>query len=313
MGSVQTKEYNSSDDPTIKNPDWMSSLPDTMSLQHLSIPGTHSSVVFYGGNMFQTQTWHLSKQYEAGIRYVDIHCRHHYNTLPVHDGIIYQHQTLDNIFLTTIDFLRNHSREIILMHIKEEFEPEGNSQDFFSTVDNYMTNAGKSWFWISSIIPSVGEARGKIIILQNYDGPEMGINYNTLNISDDFHVPTLFDIGKKWFIVERHLNEAYLTNFDELYLTVCAGGSSGAYPYSVAGEINGKLYNYLASRSHEKLRYGIIAINYPGSELIQLIIRNQPDSSTLSLTASLAIPDVPLPPKPAKSNISSTTNPKKGM
>nr|XP_033799902.1 1-phosphatidylinositol phosphodiesterase-like [Geotrypetes seraphini] len=276
MGSRQTKAYDSSDGPTIKDPDWMSRLPDAMFLRFASIPGTHSSVVFYGGDMYQTQTWHLSKQYEAGIRYVDIRCRHLYNTLPVHDGKMYQHQTLDNIFITTIDFLRKHSKETILMHIKEEFHPEGNSQEFFRTVTNSIRNAEKSRFWTSSALPRLGEVRGKIVILQNFDGPEMGIKYNTLNISDDFHVPTLFDIGKKWSIVESHLKEAHNANFHQLYLTVCAGGSSGAYPYSVASEINDNLYCYLSNRSHEKLRYGIIAINYPGSEMIQLIIKSQP-------------------------------------
>ncbi|XP_030066611.1 uncharacterized protein LOC115475012 [Microcaecilia unicolor] len=317
MGSNQTKEYDSTENPSIKDPDWMSRLPDKKSLLHLSIPGTQGSVVLHGGNMHQAQSWSLYKQYEAGIRYVDIHCRHHYNTLPVHVGIMYQHQELNHVLRTTIEFLKKHSKETILMHITEELLPEGNTRYFCDTVDHYITEAGKSWFWNSAAIPNLGEVRGKIIILQNFPGLDIGIKYNTLKVSDHFHVPTLFDIGRKWSSVEDNITEAHTGNFDQLYLTVCAGGSSGAYPYSVAANINGKLYYYLSDKTHRMLRYGIIAMNYPGSELIQLIIKSQPDDSEFPHEpASINIPSPsepstpkPSTPKPASSNVPSTNQP----
>src|SRR5438874_2499396 len=54
------------------NSDWMGALPDQLRLSELSIPGTHDSMSFHGGDAVQTQSMPLSTQLESGIRVLDI-------------------------------------------------------------------------------------------------------------------------------------------------------------------------------------------------------------------------------------------------
>ena len=60
-----------------RNQTWMSSFDDGVPLRKLSILGTHSSMSQgTWGDAFQTQASSLTVQLEAGIRALDIRCRH---------------------------------------------------------------------------------------------------------------------------------------------------------------------------------------------------------------------------------------------
>ncbi|XP_030065460.1 uncharacterized protein LOC115474224 [Microcaecilia unicolor] len=273
MGSAQRKEFDNTNIPKIRNPDWMSSIPDGRYISDLSIPGTHNTLSLYGYNLFQCHSWCLYTQYEAGIRFVDLRCRHFHNSLPIHHDLQFQHYHFKNVLKDTINFLYHHPRETIIMHVKEEYKAANNTESFSDTVAHYIQEVESSWFWKSTAIPTMSQARGKIIILQNFGGPQMGIPYNTFCIADAYHVPTLFAIGWKWSTIEENLNSARYGDCMQMYLTFCSGSSLGAYPNAVADRINYRLYNYLESKA-EKVRWGIIALDFPGAELVQLIIKS---------------------------------------
>ncbi|XP_029460805.1 uncharacterized protein LOC115093286 [Rhinatrema bivittatum] len=274
MGNTQRKDYDTTENPTVINPDWMSSIPDTKSLIELSIPGTNCSLCFYGGNAFQCQSWSLLTQYEAGIRFADMHLRHYYDTLRIYYGNKYQQEFFHIALRSTVRFLQQHPKETVLMRIKEECQSAGTKQTFNAIVAHYIEHVGMSWFWTSSAIPSLGQVRGKIVILQDYEGPVMGIPYKNLSVAEDCSVPTVFDIGWKWANTVGNLIEAQNLAYEKMFVTFSSGASMGAYPYTVANQINRHLYSLLESRKNQKTRWGIIAMDFPGAEMVQLIIHS---------------------------------------
>src|SRR5262245_27175119 len=55
---------------------WMKKLADSKKLSELTIPGTHDTCALHGGDIPKCQAWSLKDQLEAGIRFIDIRCRH---------------------------------------------------------------------------------------------------------------------------------------------------------------------------------------------------------------------------------------------
>ncbi|XP_030066414.1 uncharacterized protein LOC115474860 [Microcaecilia unicolor] len=272
MGNIQRKEYDATSNPAIKNPDWMSLVPDGKSLCDLSIPGTSKSTWLHGGDINQRQSWNLTSQYEAGIRFVDISLQYYRKELSLFPVKSHNH-SFDAVLTDTINFLRHHSKEVILIRLCE-YSNFGKGKLFPQLVIRYVLDAGLSWFWKAPGIPTLGQVRGKIIILRDFDDPVIGIPCKNFIVADDQYVPTIFDIGHKWASVKRNLTEAQNSKGDKMYLTFTSGRSSGAYPYTVAREINYKLYNFLEHSEKKKNRWGIIAMDFPGSYLVQTIIQS---------------------------------------
>ena len=75
----------------------------------------------------------IRSYYEIGVRYLDIRCRHFHNTFEIHHGSIYQKINFDQVLEQCFTFLNNHPSETIIMSVKEEYNPEGNSRSFEAT------------------------------------------------------------------------------------------------------------------------------------------------------------------------------------
>ncbi|XP_064425550.1 1-phosphatidylinositol phosphodiesterase-like [Latimeria chalumnae] len=165
----------------------MSSVPDKTSLAALSVPGAHNAMSFYGGSLAQCQSWALYKQYEAGVRFVNVRCRHFQNNLPIHHGVVFQKAYFSEVLHETVRFLQAYPSETV-MRVKEGYKPAQNTQRFDITVAQDLREVGASWFWQWPNLPTLGEVRGKIVVLQNFDGPTMGIPYSSLDISDEYQI-----------------------------------------------------------------------------------------------------------------------------
>ncbi|XP_069073085.1 1-phosphatidylinositol phosphodiesterase-like [Pleurodeles waltl] len=272
----QTPDFDKTDTPAVVWPDWMSSLPDGKSLADIAMPGTHDSMAFYGGAIAQCQSWPLLKQYEAGIRFVDIRCRHYENFLPIHHGVIYQRADYADVLQDTICFLQDHPLETILMRVKEEHTAFNNTRTFKETVTLYMEEAGSQWFLRTSTVPTLGEARGKIIILQNFNPPSnpLGILYpGNFRISDDYEVT---DANKKWKVVESHITTAFRGDPQTTYITYVSGSHWLLFtPAALAKKLNPQLFSFLEREVVGRTRSGgVIIMDFPGAELVQHIIRS---------------------------------------
>ena len=99
MGNNEQKIYSESSHPSIYNLSWMKNIPDNKKLSEITIPGTHDSCSLYGICCARTQTWTLSEQMKAGIRFFDIRLRLYNNTLRAFHAFVDQKDTFDNIII----------------------------------------------------------------------------------------------------------------------------------------------------------------------------------------------------------------------
>ncbi len=186
--AIQTPDYDDSSTPEILNPSWMDTIPDVYSLSDVMMPGTHNTMALYGGTLAECNSWSLALQLRAGIRFLDIRVRHAKGNLTIHHGISYQYAHFGDVLMDVVAFLREYPSETVLMRLKEELS---NTQDIYNAVVRYI-NKYAHWdlLWHSREMPSMGAARGKLIVLQDFTGPDLGIRYNSLDIADDWKVRT---------------------------------------------------------------------------------------------------------------------------
>lgn len=269
--------FDRTDTPAITIPDWMSYLPDNLLLAYLAIPGTHDTMAFFGGSLAECQSWSLRNQFNAGVRFLDIRPRHYRNRLPIFHGVSYQRTYFDQVLKDTVAFLTEYPSETVVMRVKEEYEPYQNTRSYYKSVAEVVRQIGEHCFLRSSSLPTLGEARGKIIILQQFssqgEGPDFGPPYpGRMSISDAYQVS---DDAVKWAEVERHLEVAKKGDPERAYLTYCSGSHWLLYtPEALARKINPRVLNYLNTKSLAgRMRsVGIVIMDFPGAELVRQIV-----------------------------------------
>jgi 1-phosphatidylinositol phosphodiesterase len=220
------------------NTSWMSNLPDSLKLSHMSIPGTHDSMAHVGGDSVQTQTMDLSTQLFAGIRMFDIRIMFEFNTFGLSHGVIPQPGNFDGVMQAVSSFLQSNPREMVLMRVKDEYDGLGNTVSFEDAFKVYW-NRYSNVFWrnpTGTTNPTLGELRGKVVVLQNFAGNDSyGLSYGSLYAQDNYNLTTNWDLYNKWTDVK---NQLVLANTvagtqDRMYINFLSG-ATGAFPYFVA-------------------------------------------------------------------------------
>ena len=272
MGSTQSEFYDTTDVPggIEGNRNWMSYLPDDALITSLSIPGTHNTCGLWGGDMYQCQSWGLRHQYLAGIRFVDIRCRHMYNSLVVYYGRCHQKMNFDDVLRCTLDFLDENQSEFIIMRVQEEHHSEYASRPFSESFSACLTVHGRNRFWTSNAPLSLRQARNKIILIADTD--YLGVP-TLKNISVHRYETFKLSYRAKWNRIVRHINSAAVHGRSRgtLFVTFCNGFSYFSYAYSVAWRINKYLYDFLQDRRMCRT-LGVIVMDFPGVDLINHII-----------------------------------------
>lgn len=178
----------------------MANIPDDRPLSEVTMPGTHNTMALYGGVYAECQTWNLASQLRAGIRFLDIRLRYINGNLTLHHGVSYQRGHFGHVLEALVDFLHEYPTETVLMRVKEEFSESNN---IYSAVVDYIHRyAYWDLLWHSRLVPTLGEARGKLIVLQNFNGPDLGMRYDSLDIADDWKVwETFFGVNFLFLLI----------------------------------------------------------------------------------------------------------------
>ncbi|MCP3142623.1 phosphatidylinositol-specific phospholipase C domain-containing protein [Pyxidicoccus xibeiensis] len=291
--SAGGRYYNHSGSIETSHPSWMAAFPDSTSLAAMSLPGTHDTMAFTnaGGDLTQTQSLNLRAQLDAGIRALDIRCRHIDNAFAIHHGVVYLNVNFTDVLNTAIQFLNANPRETLVMRVKKEHTEENVTRTFAQTFEWYRDQPAFSpYIWRGSHVPTLGEARGKIVILDDFAGGAYGIRWSALDLQDDWTVSTVFDIDDKWNKVRAHLERTNTGSPSTLYVNFLSGSSAGAFPYVVAGGagsvargVNDFAIDYLVGANVQ--RAGILMMDFPGAGLVDAILalnyRLLPASSSL--------------------------------
>lgn len=270
---------------------WMSGLQDNISISKISIPGTHDSGARIDAPVVsgtaKTQDLSIAEQLNAGVRFLDIRCRHIDNAFTIHHGAIYQNLNFDDVLNACYAFLNSHPSETIIMSVKEEYDASNTTRSFEQTFDSYVQKNPSKWD-LGANIPTLGAVRGKIKLLRRFSsGTTKGINAspwadNTtfdinnsgvqLKVQDYYKVTNNDD---KWNGISSLLNEAKNDTNGKLFVNFTSGYKPGIFGIpsipTVSNNINPRLKTFFQSNTHGS--FGIMPIDFVNAELSELIVK----------------------------------------
>ncbi|KAL2103999.1 hypothetical protein ACEWY4_000867 [Coilia grayii] len=264
-----SEDQSFNDDPVLHLPEsydinWMKSIDNNKKLTSITIPGTHDTGALRGyiaGDFAICQVWSVADQLKAGIRYLDLRVK---KNLEIVHGRIPQDITFTEVLDQVQSFLKNHSSEAVLIRVKPEGSNKGKVQ---TQVQNVIK--GQQNIWVTSDIPTMGEARGKVILLQKNEFT-LGIPTFGTDQPDDYKVS---DLEMKKEKIKQHLTEAKeKCGHQQIILSYSSGTGLPKLqfhltPKEIAKVINPWLNGYL-----NQLRgscFGVIAMDFPHLGLIK--------------------------------------------
>jgi len=265
VAAHNNRGYSYSHAACTSNPDWMSTLPDSLHLSGLSVPGTHESLSILEHSISaHCQMMELHTQLAAGIRAIDIRLKTEGSQLRLWHNKVVIWAYFDDVLNASIQFLKDHDQETILMRVVCASGDYANFSRIFKT--RYMdaayedTTYWEGWFWhpeesAEPTNPTLREMRGKIVLMQDFpDTTQYGLDYRgseccdctdfpktncdsdaTIKIQDAYSMGGLWSMGWKWQSIKRHLQRAAAEDPPKsIYINYLVGSSSGIYPYTVA-------------------------------------------------------------------------------
>ncbi|KAL5614840.1 hypothetical protein BROUX41_004923 [Berkeleyomyces rouxiae] len=274
--------------------EWMGGLPDAANLSSLSLPGTHDTMTFsMASEQLQCQNHNLSTQLEAGVRYIDARTRLQGDTLAIYHSFQPTGHTFANVMTTVFDFLDAHPSEAIVVRIKEEGPRLGNGSVLFEEAfnalrldDAELAPRFEKHLYAKpspqSPLPTLGEMRGKILILQEFPGTEeYGVRWRStcIVLEDLWIIPSVPHLELKWTAIHSALVRAATEPDDNSALYVShLSASVGVLPIeAAAGPLDGTAIGMNERtgtwlEKEPKARRGVVIIDFPGQALIDVVI-----------------------------------------
>ncbi|HBA8915463.1 TPA: phosphatidylinositol-specific phospholipase C [Escherichia coli] len=230
--------YSTRDNESIRYNDWQKSLADDLSIESISIPGTHNSGSLYGGDIIKTQSKSIDSQLQSGIRFLDIRLRHIDNVIVIHHDFVYQHLGFGDVLSQIEKFLVENPSEFVLVRVKEDYDPTNNNRTFEDTFHEYMESYSKIIYKPSSeyLFPKIKDVRGRIVFLdqlpRSWVYGAFGIKYPQMfNIQDEYSLKSNWDLYRKWERIKEYLEYAQK---GETRIINYLSGSGGSFPYFIA-------------------------------------------------------------------------------
>ena len=178
-------------------PSWMGTLPDHLPLSALSIPGTHNSPTYHVAlPSVRCQAVSIESQLVNGVRFLDVRVScpifspppegssaSAQAAVPVPElALVHaffpvslipnpKKHTLRHLLSITYHFLDQHPTETILLSLKREGTGLGTDADLAQILVTYYIPPNRSKWYISPHIPTLGEARGKIVLVRRFNLP----------------------------------------------------------------------------------------------------------------------------------------------
>ena len=266
----------------IVQPAWMKDIPDDTLICDITIPGTHDSASAYAMLPFfsRCQYFSIGRQLNDRFRYLDIR-------LGIKDGeLIFYHgfcpcQTgpwpwsgvlkLDAGLKEIYSFLKDNPTETVIFTVKME---QGSDVAEFQKLLHKSIDKYPDYWYLSDMLPTLGECRGKIVLMRRYDdalnlGKDSGIAINwadqgeransspkdselegqktfMLSVQDRYK----YDDKDKWEAFSTGLGQIWTlydgsNNNDFVNLDFLSTNGSAAYghPYSHAKTLNAMFLN----------------------------------------------------------------------
>lgn len=157
---------------------WMRELPDKTPLSMLSIPGTHNSPTCHVAlPSVRCQAVDVREQLDNGVRFMDIRVSANpgadddltlvHSAFPISlTGSKYLSHLLAHVY----DFLDKNPSEVLLMSLKREGTGKGTDGDLSRHLSGkrYIGDEGGRRWFTEPRIPTLGEARGRIVLVRRF-------------------------------------------------------------------------------------------------------------------------------------------------
>lgn len=257
--------------------EWMSPLPPTTPLRTLTVPGTHDSGARHGGPWVECQDTAVADQLAAGIRFLDVRCRAVDGVFAIHHGAFYQELMFGDVLIACRDFLAAHPGETVLMRVKQEYSTV-DDEEFRGIFDVYLDEKGwRSLFRIADTLPTLGEARGRVVLLAD-NGGLPGVRWAD---------PALFDVQDAY---QSEPFAKYPEIADQFHRAATLPGpfyvnfvstAAGLPPASNADRLNPQVRELLGSAELAgKTGLGIVPMDFPEAEpgLVEAVLAHNPTS-----------------------------------
>lgn len=236
---------------------WMSQIPDAAYLSSVNLPATHdtgtSSIVQDGIpqlSITSCQKHFYGSQLNLGTRAFDIRCNATKDGATakdvqiVHGGELWQcftrteeKLTLDHILNESVSFLETNPTETVVLIVKSD---AGSIKGLVHALAGFMKD-NANFVWTGGGIPSMGEARGKIVFLRRFDVdtasadgvPEewFGLNLKTW---DDY------DYMNQKRAIEIYKEDGYQVYVQDAYSAPTAGSVKQSYIKGTMEQTTGK-------------------------------------------------------------------------
>ena len=274
-------------------PTWMKTLNDDTPLSALSIPGTHNSPTHHRAlPSVRCQVAPVREQLEQGVRFLDIRVQPDNPLDPSNDKLNLVHAVFPislsgpKHFRTMLNdvftFLEQNPSEAVIMSVKREGPGNATDSQLSRIMRDHYAGDVNRWF-TAPRIPTLGEARGKIVLIRRFmleerlknewEGAGWCINGDTwadntpnslcpsgdLCIQDFYEVLESENIGKKIEYSIDHLKRAsecvcpppgsdaklpFYINF----LTASNFWKVGCWPDRIAAKLNPAIVEHLCTK-----------------------------------------------------------------
>ncbi|MBP2400814.1 phosphatidylinositol-specific phospholipase C [Streptomyces syringium] len=282
--------WQSGDTGGVRTDNWMSQLPDSISMKRVTIPGTHESGARYAGAsagfaQCQNVDFTIATQLAAGIRYLDVRCRNYNGSLLIHHDAFYQYASFENVVQQCEDFLKARPTEALFMRLKRDYHnndagDDGTDEGFVARFEEVRKRHD---IFCTEGIPILGQARGKIILLGNVSGlPGTDWGSSQLDIQDYYDLSSWTPVDNKLAKVTAQLDKARRDNSGTtLYVNHISGYSVSPprTPWSISSSANPRALKAIQDRFTPSGRgcLGIVPMDYADADaapgLVQQLIR----------------------------------------
>ncbi|KAF9740560.1 hypothetical protein PMIN06_001592 [Paraphaeosphaeria minitans] len=158
---------------------WMQSLPDTLPLSAISIPGTHNSHTHYRAlPSVRCQVVDIKTQLENGIRFLDIRVQpisprdtSKRDLYLVHGAffiVLTGAKYLDPVLDACYAFLEANPSETILVSLKREGMGRATDPHLATILERHYFAPNASKWYTGNTIPYLRSARGKLVLVRRY-------------------------------------------------------------------------------------------------------------------------------------------------
>ena len=271
----------------ITGSNWMASLDASVPLSRLSIPGTHNSGALYEplAGTAKCQDLSIADQLNAGVRFLDIRCRHLTNRFVIHHGSVYQNLDFDDVLRAVIGFLNSNPTEGVMLSVKQEYTAQGNTRAFEATFDWYVARNPGKWL-LAADIPTVEQARGKIVLFRRFSASSTPKGIDASSWPDDaaftrglLRVQDCYNVSRndaKWTCITNLFQESASGSAGTLYVNFTSGVLRGYFGIpdipGVANDINARLERYLSAGLMG--RSGVVVMDFANAGRCALVYLN---------------------------------------